>query len=55
MKNAVFWDVTPCRFCKDRCFGGTHRLDHHGDKNRLARIDVRNNRTEARSEAAVGS
>jgi hypothetical protein len=23
MKNAVFWDVTPCDSCKNRCFGGT--------------------------------
>jgi hypothetical protein len=23
MKNAVFWDVTPCGSCKNRCFGGT--------------------------------
>jgi hypothetical protein len=21
-KNAFFWDVTPCDFCKNRCFGG---------------------------------
>jgi hypothetical protein len=23
MKNAVFWDVAPCRFCVNRRFGGT--------------------------------
>jgi hypothetical protein len=23
MKNGVFWDVTPCGFCKIRRFGGT--------------------------------
>jgi hypothetical protein len=23
MKNAVFWDVTPCCSCKNRRFGGT--------------------------------
>jgi hypothetical protein len=23
MKNGVFWDVTPCGFCKNRRFGGT--------------------------------
>jgi hypothetical protein len=23
MKNDVFWDVTPCESCKNRCFGGT--------------------------------
>jgi hypothetical protein len=26
MKNAVFWDVVPCRFCVNRRFGGTYRL-----------------------------
>jgi hypothetical protein len=25
MKNAVFWDVAPCRSCVNRRFGGTHR------------------------------
>jgi hypothetical protein len=23
VKNGVFWDVTPCGSCKNRCFGGT--------------------------------
>jgi hypothetical protein len=23
MKNAVFWDVAPCRSCVERRFGGT--------------------------------
>jgi hypothetical protein len=32
MKNAVFWDVTQCAFCKNRRFGGTHRFQHHGKK-----------------------
>jgi hypothetical protein len=32
MKNAVFWDVTPCGY-KNRCLGGTQRLHHQGDKN----------------------
>jgi hypothetical protein len=26
MKNAVFWDVAPCRSCVNRCFGGMYRL-----------------------------
>jgi hypothetical protein len=27
MKNAVFWDVAPCRSCEmNRRFGGTYRL-----------------------------
>jgi hypothetical protein len=33
MKNAVFWDVTPCGSCKNRHFGGIYRLHHQGDKN----------------------
>jgi hypothetical protein len=33
MKNAVFWDVTPCGSCKNRSFLGTYRLHHSGDKN----------------------
>jgi hypothetical protein len=33
MKNAVFWDVTPCDPCMNRCFVGTYRLHHQGDKN----------------------
>jgi hypothetical protein len=35
LKNAVFWDVTPCDSCKKRLFGGTHRLLHQGEKNRV--------------------
>jgi hypothetical protein len=30
MKNAVFWDVAPCRSCVNRRFGGTYRLHLHG-------------------------
>jgi hypothetical protein len=26
MKNAVFWDVAPCRSCVTQRFGGTYRL-----------------------------
>jgi hypothetical protein len=36
-KNAVFWDVTPCDSCKNRCLGGTYHIHHQGDKNRLDR------------------
>jgi hypothetical protein len=33
IKNAVFWDVAPCRSCKlNRCFGGTYRLHLQGRK-----------------------
>jgi hypothetical protein len=32
MKNAVFWDVAPCRYCVNRRFGGTYRLHLHGRK-----------------------
>jgi hypothetical protein len=37
MKNGVFWNVTPCGFCKNRLFGGTYRLLHRGDKNQWTR------------------
>jgi hypothetical protein len=43
IKNAVFWDVTLCDFCKNIRFGGTYRLHHQGDKNRQARNNVRKN------------
>jgi hypothetical protein len=36
VKNAVFWDITPCGSCKIRRFGGTYRLHCQGDKNILA-------------------
>jgi hypothetical protein len=26
IKNAVFWDVAPCRYCVNRRFGETYRL-----------------------------
>jgi hypothetical protein len=32
MKNAVFWDVVPCRPCVNRRFGGTCRLHLQGWK-----------------------
>jgi hypothetical protein len=32
MKNAVFWDVVACRFCVNRRFGGTYRLNLQGRK-----------------------
>jgi hypothetical protein len=38
--NAVFWDVTPCGYCKNRRFGGTYRLHHQADKSRRARNTV---------------
>jgi hypothetical protein len=42
MKDAVFWDVTPCGCCKNRRFGGTYRL-HQSDKNERARNNVSSN------------
>jgi hypothetical protein len=33
MKNVVFWDVSPCGFCRNRPFGGTYRLHLHGKNN----------------------
>jgi hypothetical protein len=32
MKNAVFWDVAPCRSCVNRRFGATYRLQLQGRK-----------------------
>jgi hypothetical protein len=33
MKNAAFWNMTPCGSCMDRSFGETNRLHHQGEKN----------------------
>jgi hypothetical protein len=30
MKNAVFWDVAPCRYCINRRFGGMYSLHLQG-------------------------
>jgi hypothetical protein len=43
MKNADFWDVTPCGSYKNRCFRRTYRLYHQGYKNRRARYKVSSN------------
>jgi hypothetical protein len=32
MKNAVYWDVAPCRSCVNRRFGGMYRLHLQGIK-----------------------
>jgi hypothetical protein len=37
MKNAVFWDVTPCDTCKYQRFGGIYKLRHQGEKNQRTR------------------
>jgi hypothetical protein len=33
LQNAVLWDVTPCRYCVNRRFGGTYRLHRQGRRN----------------------
>jgi hypothetical protein len=33
MKNGVFWDVTPCGYCKNRRFGGTSALTRAARRN----------------------
>jgi hypothetical protein len=43
MKNAVFWDVTPCSYCKNRRFGGRFCLHHQDDKNQRTRNRVSSN------------
>jgi hypothetical protein len=40
LKNAVFWDVTPCGSCKNPRFGGTHRFHHHGEKNQHSELQL---------------
>jgi hypothetical protein len=45
MKNAVLWDVAPCRYFINRRFGGTYRLHLQGRSNprainQLEQIDV---------------
>jgi hypothetical protein len=37
MKNAVFWIVTPCGFCKKRRFGRTYLLHHLDEKKQRTR------------------
>jgi hypothetical protein len=41
LKNAVFWDVAPCRSCVNRRFGGTYRLHLQGRKIRKLGTSVR--------------
>jgi hypothetical protein len=43
MKNAVFWDVTPCGSCNNLRFGGTFHLHHDSGKNQQARNNVSSN------------
>jgi hypothetical protein len=38
IKNAVFWDVAPCKSCVNRRFGGTYRLHFQGRKIRELQI-----------------
>jgi hypothetical protein len=40
MKNAVFWDVAPCRSRVNRRFGGTYRLHLQGIRNPRAMNQV---------------
>jgi hypothetical protein len=40
LQNAVFWDVTPWDFCKNRRFREMNCLHHQGDKNQLATNNV---------------
>jgi hypothetical protein len=42
MKIAVFWDVSRYSSCKNRCFRGTNRLHHQGDKKLLTRSTRQN-------------
>jgi hypothetical protein len=40
MKNAVLWDVTPCRSYVNRRFGGMYRLHLQGIKIRVRGTSV---------------
>jgi hypothetical protein len=40
MKNAPFWDVTPCGSCKNGRFGITYRLHFQGRKSAYQEISV---------------
>jgi hypothetical protein len=40
IKNAVLWDVAPCRSCTNRRFGGTYHLHLHCGKIRERGISV---------------
>jgi hypothetical protein len=42
-KNAVFWDVTPCGYCKNRSIERTYRHHHKGDKFRRVKNNVGSN------------
>jgi hypothetical protein len=37
MKNAVFWDMTPCGSCGNQILGGMYRFHYQGEKNQRAR------------------
>jgi hypothetical protein len=30
MKNAIYWDGVPCKFCENRCFGENYCLNLQG-------------------------
>jgi hypothetical protein len=42
MKNAISWDLKPRGSFKNRLFGGTYLLHHHGNKNGRTRDVTRN-------------
>jgi hypothetical protein len=43
MKNAIFWDITPCGSCKNRRFGGMYRLNRQADKSQRVRKEASSN------------
>jgi hypothetical protein len=50
---AVFWDVKPCGSCKNRRFGGKHRLLHQGEKfGELGTLAIRSSETLVLTTAA---
>jgi hypothetical protein len=51
MKNAVFWDVEPCRSRVNRCFRGTYPLYLQGRRKKEKNLWARNQR----EQVAAGS
>jgi hypothetical protein len=43
LKNAFFWDMTPCGCCQNRRFGGMYHLHYQVEKNQRARNSVSSN------------
>jgi hypothetical protein len=62
MKNAVFWDVAPCRSCVNRRFGGTysslqppaHAISSDADFSTLKMEAIRSSKTSVQTRPTGG-